>query len=212
MTHHRRRGCRASASCSSSSAWPAARTSTRASSATPRLPRATQNADRRISASAGQRPMRWPSLDRVVEKRDFGSSLARELARADLALKPSEFLAIRFAATVGVPLVMIVLSPLVSLFSSPILLAWSARRRLTGSRLLAQPPQVEAPQGVQRRAGRHDHAARQLAARWLIVPAVGRDGRVARHSRPSRRSSRASFARSTLACRSTMRWPTWAAA
>jgi tight adherence protein B len=61
------------------------------------------------------------SLNKVVEKRDFGSSLARELARADLALKPSEFLAIRFAATVGVPLVMIVLSPIVSLFSSPIL-------------------------------------------------------------------------------------------
>jgi tight adherence protein B len=61
------------------------------------------------------------SLNKVVEKRDFGTSLARELARADLALKPSEFLAIRFAATVGVPLVMIVLSPIVSLFSSPIL-------------------------------------------------------------------------------------------
>ena len=61
------------------------------------------------------------SLNRVVERRDFGSSLARELARADLALRPSEFLAIRFAAIVGVPLVMIVLSPLVSLLGSPIL-------------------------------------------------------------------------------------------
>src|SRR5687768_12711110 len=38
------------------------------------------------------------SFNRVVEKRDFASNLARELARADLALKPSEFLAIRIGA------------------------------------------------------------------------------------------------------------------
>jgi len=61
------------------------------------------------------------NLNRVVERRDWGSNLARELARADVALKPSEFLAIRFAAIVGVPLAMVVLSPLVSLLSSPIL-------------------------------------------------------------------------------------------
>src|SRR5687768_2799515 len=51
------------------------------------------------------------SFNRVVEKRDWGSNLARELARADLALKPSEFLAIRIAAMLGVPLIMILLSP-----------------------------------------------------------------------------------------------------
>lgn len=61
------------------------------------------------------------NLNRVVERRDWGSNLARELARADVALKPSEFLAIRFAAIVGVPLAMVVLSPLVSVLSSPIL-------------------------------------------------------------------------------------------
>jgi tight adherence protein B len=61
------------------------------------------------------------SLNKVVEKRDFGTNLARELARADLVLKPSEFLAIRFAATVGVPLVMILLSPFISLLGSPLL-------------------------------------------------------------------------------------------
>ena len=61
------------------------------------------------------------NLNRVVERRDWGSNLARELARADVALKPSEFLAIRFAAIVGVPLGMVVLSPLVSVLSSPIL-------------------------------------------------------------------------------------------
>jgi tight adherence protein B len=33
-------------------------------------------------------------LNRVVEQRDFGANLARDIARADLKLKPSEFLAI----------------------------------------------------------------------------------------------------------------------
>ncbi len=61
------------------------------------------------------------NLNRVVERRDWGSNLARELARADVALKPSEFLAIRFAAIVGVPLAMILLSPLLNILASPIL-------------------------------------------------------------------------------------------
>src|SRR4051812_46338780 len=62
------------------------------------------------------------SIYRVVEKRDYGSNLARELARADVALKPSEFLAIRFAAIVGIPLVMILLSTFLAPLGSP--LAW----------------------------------------------------------------------------------------
>jgi tight adherence protein B len=60
------------------------------------------------------------NFNRVIERRDWGSNMARELARADLALKPSEFLAIRAGAIVGLPLAAVVLSPLVSLFSSPI--------------------------------------------------------------------------------------------
>jgi tight adherence protein B len=62
------------------------------------------------------------SINRVVEKRDWGSNLARELARADLVLKPSEFLAIRAAAMIGIPAIMVVLSPFISLLASPI--AW----------------------------------------------------------------------------------------
>src|SRR4051794_22710048 len=58
------------------------------------------------------------NLNRVVERRDYGTNLARELARADVALKPSEFLAIRFAAILGVPLVMLLLSPFVPLLGS----------------------------------------------------------------------------------------------
>jgi tight adherence protein B len=62
------------------------------------------------------------NINRVVEKRDWGSNLARELARADLVLKPSEFLAIRAAAMIGIPAIMIVLSPFIQLLASPI--AW----------------------------------------------------------------------------------------
>jgi tight adherence protein B len=61
------------------------------------------------------------NFNRIVERRDWGSNLARELARADLALKPTEFLAIRAGAMLGLPLLMIILSPLVSLFASPII-------------------------------------------------------------------------------------------
>ncbi len=71
----------------------------------------------RIAASSA-----LANFNRVVEKRDWGSNLARELARADLVLKPTEFLAIRIAAMLGIPLAMIVLSPFVAFFQSPI--AW----------------------------------------------------------------------------------------
>jgi tight adherence protein B len=44
------------------------------------------------------------SFNRVLEQRDFGANLARELARADLKLKPSEFLGVWAASTVGLPI------------------------------------------------------------------------------------------------------------
>jgi tight adherence protein B len=49
-------------------------------------------------------------LNRVVEQRDFGANLARDIARADLKLKPSEFLAIWAVSIIGVPLAMVVFS------------------------------------------------------------------------------------------------------
>jgi tight adherence protein B len=61
------------------------------------------------------------NLNRVVEQRDFGANLARDIARADLKLKPSEFLLIWAVSTLGIPLAMIVLSPFVSAFANPIL-------------------------------------------------------------------------------------------
>jgi len=60
------------------------------------------------------------SLNKAVEQRDFGANLARDIARADLKLKPSEFLMIWAASTLGIPLAMAVLSPFVSAFQSPL--------------------------------------------------------------------------------------------
>ncbi len=61
------------------------------------------------------------NLNKVVEQRDFGANLARDIARADLKLKPSEFLFIWAGSTIGIPLFMIVLSPFVTAFSSPVI-------------------------------------------------------------------------------------------
>lgn len=44
-------------------------------------------------------------FNKIVERRDWGANLARELARADLVLKPSEFIAIRVGAILGAPAV-----------------------------------------------------------------------------------------------------------
>jgi tight adherence protein B len=87
------------------------------------------------------------NFNRVIERRDWGSNMARELARADLALKPTEFLAIRAGALLGMPLLLIALSPIISVFSSPLVWAvalvmgwwlpkfWLGRRK--GKRLKA---------------------------------------------------------------------------
>lgn len=49
------------------------------------------------------------AADRAVADRDWGANMARELARADLQLRPSEYLAIRVGAVVGAPLVVYLL-------------------------------------------------------------------------------------------------------
>jgi tight adherence protein B len=84
----------------------------------PTEPRNKQNLGERWSSSSALN-----NLNRVVEKRDWGSNLARELARADVVLKPSEFLAIRVGAIVGIPVVMFGLSAFIGLLGNPIALA-----------------------------------------------------------------------------------------
>jgi tight adherence protein B len=53
-------------------------------------------------------------LNRVVEQRDFGANLARDIARADLKLKPGEFMAIWACSILGVPLIFLMLSIVLS--------------------------------------------------------------------------------------------------
>jgi tight adherence protein B len=65
-------------------------------------------------------------LNRVVEGRDFGANLARDIARADLRLKPSEFLAIWAAAIVGLPFLFVVLSLGLPALRSPLALLVAA--------------------------------------------------------------------------------------
>lgn len=61
-------------------------------------------------------------LNKVVEQRDFGANLAREIARADLRLKVSEYLMIWAGATLGLPLVMLLLSVGVPGLGNPLVL------------------------------------------------------------------------------------------
>jgi tight adherence protein B len=61
-------------------------------------------------------------LNKVVEQRDFGANLAREIARADLRLKPSEYLMIWAATTIGVPLAMLMLSVVMPTLGNPLFL------------------------------------------------------------------------------------------
>jgi tight adherence protein B len=62
------------------------------------------------------------NLNRVVEGRDFGANLARDIARADLKLKPSEFLMIWAGSIVGIPVLMFIFSFFFPALGSPIAL------------------------------------------------------------------------------------------
>jgi tight adherence protein B len=65
-------------------------------------------------------------LNKVVEQRDFGANLARDIARADLKLKPSEFLAIWAVSIIGVPLLMVVFSVGLPALRNPLFLVVGA--------------------------------------------------------------------------------------
>jgi tight adherence protein B len=61
-------------------------------------------------------------LNKVVEKRDFGANLLRDLGAADLKLKPSEYLGIWASTTIGVPVVFYLLGFLLPALQNPIML------------------------------------------------------------------------------------------
>jgi tight adherence protein B len=80
------------------------------------------------AASTGQGPISdliaqsqaLANLNKVVEARDFGANLSRELARADLRLKPSEYLFIWLGSIIGVPVLMFILGFFLPALQSPI--------------------------------------------------------------------------------------------
>jgi tight adherence protein B len=81
------------------------------------------------------------AADRAVAERDWGANMARELARADLQLRPSEYLAIRVGAVIGAPLVVYLLgATVIPSIGNPIayivaiLLGWWVPRFYVGRR------------------------------------------------------------------------------
>ena len=93
----------------------------RYASSKPETPVATASGDSGFAAAL-QSSQALAQLNKVVEQRDFGANLARELARADLRLKPSEYLAIWAGTTIGVPLLMLVFSIVFPTLGNPIVL------------------------------------------------------------------------------------------
>jgi tight adherence protein B len=133
------------------------------------------------------------NLNRVVEARDFGANLAREIARADLKLKVSEFLAIWAGSTLGVPLIMIFLSVGVTPLRNPLILVvggivgfflprfWLGRRK--GGRLNAfnkQLPDTITLIANALRAGSSFLQAIELVVRESRPPVSTEFGRVIR--------------------------------
>jgi tight adherence protein B len=132
-------------------------------------------------------------LNRVVEQRDFGANLARELARADLKLKPSEYLMIWVGTTVGFPVVMFLLSFILPTLGNPIILTiggligffipriWLGRRK--GGRLNAfnkQLPDTITLIANALRAGSSFLQAIELVVRESRPPVSTEFGRVIR--------------------------------
>ncbi len=62
------------------------------------------------------------TFNKAMEQRDFGANLARDIARADLRLKVSEYLMIWAGSTVAVPLIFLLLGFVLPALGSPIAL------------------------------------------------------------------------------------------
>jgi len=61
-------------------------------------------------------------LNKIVEQRDFGANLARDIARADLKLKPGEFIAMWAGVTIGLPMTFILVGFVFKPLQSPLAL------------------------------------------------------------------------------------------
>src|ERR1035437_6087603 len=132
-------------------------------------------------------------LNRVVEQRDFGANLARDIARADLKLKPGEFMAIWAGSVLGVPFIFLMLSIVVARLGTGIALIigavigfflprmWLGRRR--ASRLNAfnkQLPDTITLIANALRAGSSFLQAIEMVVRESSPPVTVEFGRVVR--------------------------------
>jgi tight adherence protein B len=61
-------------------------------------------------------------LNKIVEQRDFGANLARDIARADLKLKPGEFIFMWIGVALLVPFIFMIIGLVLKPLSSPIAL------------------------------------------------------------------------------------------
>jgi tight adherence protein B len=132
-------------------------------------------------------------LNRVVEQRDFGANLSRDIARADLKLKPGEFMAIWAGVVFAVPILFLVLGVILQPLSTPIALLigavvgfflprmWLGRRR--ASRLNAfnkQLPDTITLIANALRAGSSFLQAIEMVVRESTPPVTTEFGRVVR--------------------------------
>jgi tight adherence protein B len=132
-------------------------------------------------------------LNRVVEQRDFGANLARDIARADLKLKSGEFMAIWAGVVVAVPILFLVLWVVFQPLRTPIALLigvvvgfflpriWLGRRR--ASRLNAfnkQLPDTITLIANALRAGSSFLQAIEMVVRESTPPVTVEFGRVVR--------------------------------
>src|ERR1035437_5005059 len=132
-------------------------------------------------------------INKIVEQRDFGMNLAREIARADLKLKVSEYLVLWLCAILGVPFIFLVLGVVIEPLKSPIALVigafvgfliprfWLGRRR--SSRLNAfnkQLPDTITLIANALRAGSSFLQAIEMVVREAQPPITVEFGRVVR--------------------------------
>ena len=136
-----------------------------------------------------------PACRRVIEGQDLATRLSTEIARADLKLRPAEFL----FAWIASPFVFVVLRLRSSGSSSPASTTWSRSPRSFAigayfPRWYIGFRQRKRLRSLQRAAAQHHHPARQLAPRRLVVPA-GRGAGDARGAAAHLRGVRARRAR-----------------
>ncbi len=132
-------------------------------------------------------------LNRIVEQRDFGANLARDIARADLKLRSSEFMAIWAGTVLAVPGIFLMLSIVLAPLGTPIALLvgaavgfflpriWLGRRR--ASRLNAfnkQLPDTITLIANALRAGSSFLQAIEMVVRESTPPVTVEFGRVIR--------------------------------